>query len=191
MTGVELFALPAAIGGGSVTLGTALGVAGTAFQAIGAIQSGNAARAAGDYNAALYERNAQISQQNTQAQETRQRRLAAMRAGSNRAAVGASGVSLEGSPLDILESNAAQEELDALMIRWNGQNEASNLRASGALASAQGRNAQRSGYMSAGSALLLGGAKAYDSFGGSATGSSTYNVGMPYGAYGRTGGGPR
>jgi len=192
MTGVELFALPAAIGGGSVTLGTALGVAGTAFQAIGAIQSGNAARAAGDYNAQLYERNAQIAAQNSQAQETRQRRLSAMRAGANRAGIGASGVSLEGSPLDLLESNAAQEELDALMIRWNGQNQVDGLRASGALASAQGRNAQRAGYMSAGSSILLGGVKAYDSFGGSAAGSSApYSVGMPYGAYGRTGGGPR
>jgi hypothetical protein len=185
MTGVELFALPAALGGSSVTLGTALGLAGTAFQAIGAIQSGNAAKAAGDYNASLYERNAQIAAQNAQAQEDRQRRLSAMRAGASRAAVGGSGVSLAGSPLDILESNAAQEELDALMIRWNGANEVTNLRASGALAAAQGRNAQRAGYMSAGSAILLGGAKAYDSL------SPAPAPKVPYGNYGRTGGGPR
>jgi hypothetical protein len=163
MTGVELFALPAAIGGGSVTLGTALAVGGAAFTALGAISSGNAAKAAGDYNAALYERNAQIAEQNAKVQEDRQRRLSAMRAGANRAAVGASGISLEGSPLDILESNAAQEELDALMIRWNGQNEATGLRASGALQRAQGANAQRQGYMTAGSAILLGAARAYDS----------------------------
>lgn len=162
MTGVELFALPAAIGGGSVTLGGALSFVGSAFSALGAIQQGNAAKAAGDYNAALYERNAQIAQQQAQVDENRQRRLSAMRAGANRAAVGASGISVEGSPLDILESNAAQEELDALMIRWNGANAAASNRASGALASAQGRAAQRAGYMQAGSAILLGGAKLYD-----------------------------
>jgi hypothetical protein len=189
MTGVELFALPAAIGGGSVTLGTALGLAGTAFQALGAISQGNAARAAGDYNAALYERNAQIAEQNAKVQEDRQRRLSAMRAGANRAAVGASGVSLEGSPLDILESNAAQEEMDALMIRWNAQNEATGLRASGALQRAQGLNAQRQGWMSAGSAILLGGARAYDRI--EATKPKPAEPRPSVGNYGMTFGGPR
>lgn len=162
MSGVELFALPAAVGGAKVTLGTALSVVGTAFSAISSIQQGNAARAAGDYNASLYERNAEIARQRGAADEARQRRLATMRAGSNRAAVGASGVSLEGSPLDILESNAAQEELDALMIRWNATNDAGGLMANADLSRAQGRNAQRSGYMGAGSSILLGGVKAYD-----------------------------
>lgn len=160
MTGVELFALPAALGGSTVTLGTALSAAGTIFSAVSSISQGQAAKASGNYNAALYERNAQIAEQNARVQEDRQRRLATQRMGANRAAIGASGVSLEGSPLDILEANAAQEELDALTIRWNGLNEASGMRASGALQRAQGSNAARSGFMQAGSALLLGGVKA-------------------------------
>lgn len=187
MTGVELFAIPAALGGGSFTVGSAMSLLGTAFSAISAIQQGNAAKASGDYNAALYERNAQIAQQQSAADETRQRRLATMRAGANRAAVGASGIQVDGSPLDILESNAAQEELDALMIRWNGQNAADSARASGALARAQGENAQRSGYMQAGSAILLGGAKAFSGIGSTTPAPKATN----YGDYGRTGGGPR
>jgi hypothetical protein len=51
------------------------------------------------------------------------------------------------------------------MIRWNGQNEATGLRASGNLQRAQGANAQRQGWMSAGSAILLGGAKFADGLG--------------------------
>jgi hypothetical protein len=162
MSGVELFALPAAIGGGQFTLGTAMTLGGALFSAVSSISQGNAARASGEYNAALYARNAEITRQKAQMDETRQRRLSAQRMGTNVAAAGASGIDLSGSVLDVLESNAAQEELDALTIRWNGQNAADSLRAQGALASAQGRAAQTQGYVGAGSALLLGGVKAGD-----------------------------
>lgn len=173
--------------GGAFAFGQTAMTLGTAFSAISAISSGNAAKASGNYNAALYERNAQIAQQQAAVDEARQRRLATMRAGSNRAAVGASGIQVDGSPLDILESNAAQEELDALMIRWNGQNAADSARASGALARAQGENAQRAGYMQAGSAILLGGAKAFGGTGSTTPAPKATN----YGDYGLTGGGPR
>jgi hypothetical protein len=162
MSGVELFALPALLGGGTVTLGTAATALGTVFSAVSAISSGNAARASGDYNAALYAQNAEVTRQRAAADESRQRRLATQRMGANAAAAGASGVGFSGSVLDILESNAAQEELDALTIRWNGQTAASGLESQGALASAQGRNAQQQGYIGAGATLLLGGVKSYD-----------------------------
>jgi hypothetical protein len=145
-----------------ITLGTALSAVGTGLSVVSSLAQGQAARRAADYNAALYERNAQVAQQRAAVDEARQRRLAAMRAGANRAAIGASGVAVEGSPLDILESNAAQEELDALMIRWNAANAASDARASGELARATGRSAQTQSFLQAGSALLLGGAKVYD-----------------------------
>lgn len=162
MTGVELFALPAALGGSTVTLGAAMTAAGTALSAASFLQQGAAAKASSRYNAALYERNAQIAQQNAQFQEDRQRRLATQRMGANRAAIGASGVTMDGSALDILESNAAQEELDALMIRWNGANAAGDLMGNAGLQRAQGANAQMGSYIGAGSALLLGGSKAAD-----------------------------
>lgn len=160
MTGVELFALPAALGGSTVTLGAAMTAAGTALSAASFLQQGAAAKASARYNAALYERNSQIAQQNAQFQEDRQRRVAAQRMGANRAAIGGSGVTMDGSALDILESNAAQEELDALMIRWNGTNAASDLMGNAGLQRAQGANAQTGSFIGAGSALLLGGAKA-------------------------------
>lgn len=160
MSGVELFALPAMLGGSTVTLGTAATAVGAGLSAFSALSQGAAADSAARYNAALYERNAQITRQNAQMQEDRQRRLATMRAGANRAAIGASGITTEGSALDLLESNAMQEELDALMIRWNGANAAADLEANAQLQRAQGRNARLSGYGQAGSALLLGGTRA-------------------------------
>lgn len=162
MSGVELFALPAALGGGTVTLGAAATGLGAVIGAVGAISSGNAARAAGDYNAKLYAQNAEVTRQRALVEENRQRRLATQRTGANVAAAGASGLLLDGSALDILETNAAQEELDALMIRWNGETSANSLNAQGELARAQGQAAQRAGYLSAGATLLLSGAKAAD-----------------------------
>jgi hypothetical protein len=129
---------------------------------VSAISQGNAARASGDYNAALYAQNAEVTRQKAQMDENRQRRLATQRAGANVAAVGASGIDLSGSALDVLESNAAQEELDALIIRWNGATAAQSLEARGSLARAQGRAAQTQGYIGAGASLLLGGVKAAD-----------------------------
>jgi hypothetical protein len=160
MSGVELFALPALLGGGTVTLAGAATAVGAGLSAVSALSQGAAANSAAKYNAALYERNARITEQNAQMQEDRQRRLAAMRAGANRAAIGASGITAEGSALDLLESNAAQEELDALMIRWNGQTAAGDLRANAQLQRSAGRTAMFNGFAGAGSALLLGGTRA-------------------------------
>jgi hypothetical protein len=162
MSGVELFALPAVLGGSTVTLGAAMTAAGTVFSAASMLQQGAAAKASSRYNAALYERNSQIAQQNAAFQEDRQRRLATQRMGTNRAAIGASGVTMDGSALDILESNAAQEELDALMIRWNGANVSGDLMSNAGLQRAQGTNAQIGSYIGAGSSILLGGAKTAD-----------------------------
>lgn len=162
MSGVELFALPAMLGGGTVTLGSAALAVGAGLTAVSALSQGAAANSSAKYNAALYERNAQITRQNAQAQEDRQRRLTAMRAGANRAAIGASGVTVDGSALDLLEANAMQEELDALMIRWNGETAAGDMEANARLQRAAGRSARISSFAGAGSALLLGGAKAAD-----------------------------
>jgi hypothetical protein len=162
MSGVELFALPAALGGGTVTLGGAALAVGAGLSAVSALSQGAAASSAAKYNATLYERNAQITRQAAQAQEDRQRRLATMRAGANRAAIGASGVTTEGSALDLLEANAVQEELDALMIRWNGETASGDMEANARLQRASGRAARFNSFAGAGSALLLGGAKAFD-----------------------------
>lgn len=148
----------------------ALLIAGTAMSAIGSIQQGNAARQAADYNAAVAERNAAIQnnnailarQQAVSASE-QQRKDAARTMGRMRAGYAASGVQMEGSPLDVLASSAAAAELDTLNIVYNGvlkgasyDNEAQGLRESASMERARGRNAQTQGYMNAGSSLLLG-----------------------------------
>jgi len=155
MTGAEV----AVIAGSAVKVGDVLLVAGTALTALGAVSSAQAQSNAARYNAQLAERNAQISRQQAAAQEERQRRQAYLQQGAARAAYGTAGVDLEGSPLDVLEQNALQSELDAQTIRWKGEVGAFGYEGEASLNRSRASSAVASGYMGAGSAILLGGAK--------------------------------
>ena len=180
MSGIELIsAATMASATGSATagaftlgnLGTVASIIGTAFSAIGGIQQGKAASNAATYNAQIAERNAIIARQQAAADEQRQRRMGVLRLGAARAAYGEAGVELEGSPLDILEQSAAQEELDALTIRYKGELRGMGAESEAALNRAQAPSLLTQGYMKAGSAVLLGGAQAlrYDTGRGGGT----------------------
>lgn len=133
-------------------------VASTAFQAIGAIQQGQAAKAEADYNARISEQNAEISRQQTKAQLDTQDRERRLRAGSAIAAAGASGTGIE-SFGDVLSSSAMQEELDLLTLKSEGLLRERDYTNQASLLKAKGKNAQRQGYMQAASAILGGGTK--------------------------------
>lgn len=155
MTGVEL----AVIGSTAITLGDVALVAGALAGAAGAISSGRAARQAAEQNALAAERNARISRQQARAEAEAQQRDARRRVGAARAAYGASGVTLEGSPLDVLEESASLAELDKQQILYNGELRAMGYTDTASLDRAGGRNAERQGYFGAASTLLLGASK--------------------------------
>jgi parvulin-like peptidyl-prolyl isomerase len=138
--------------------GIVLGVAGLAMNAVGAISQGMAASKAADYNAAINARNAQIAQQQAQADAEAQQRQAYQRMGAIRAAYGASGVTPEGSPLDILANSASQAELDRQNILYKGKLRAIGYTDQSNLDAMQSDAAMTSGYIGAGSSLLTGGA---------------------------------
>lgn len=130
---------------------------GVGLQALGQIQQAQAARAAAEYNARVAEMNAVLAEQQAAAEEDRQRRLSYKQLSAMRAGYGAAGVSIEGSPLDVLEESAANAELDALTIRHAGQVRATAYRQEAALERYRGKAATRAGYISAASTLLTGG----------------------------------
>src|SRR5688572_29095657 len=112
------FAAVAAIGG----------LASGAMSAIGAIQQGNAAAAAAEQNARYAEHNALVAERNratvlsqTDSEAAGQQRDNRRQLSQIRAAYGASGLALEGSPLDVLEDTALEQELDVSTIRYSGQ----------------------------------------------------------------------
>ena len=127
-----------------------------AFTAVSAIQQGNAARETGEYNAAIAERNAGIARDQANADAEAQGRFARQKIGAARAAYGASGVTLEGSPIDVLAMSASNAELDRLNILHAGEIKAMGYRDTAQLDRMKGEAAQSKGYGDAASAILTG-----------------------------------
>lgn len=138
--------------------------------ALGAIQSANAQAAAAEYNAKIQERNAIIADQNrkqaiqtaeitaTDKRRDNRRILASMRA-----AYGTSGLEMAGSPLDVLEDTAVEQELDVQRIRYEGRARAREgaiqmlgLREEATLSRMEGQAAKTAGYIGAAGQLVGG-----------------------------------
>ena len=152
------------------TLATVASVASGVIGAVGAIQSANAQAAAAEYNARVQERNAIIADQNRKqdietaeiaASDKRRenRRVLA----SMRAAYGTSGLEMAGSPLDVLEDTALEQELDAQRISYEGRVRGREgaiqmlgLREGANLSRMEGRAAKTAGYIGAAGSLVSG-----------------------------------
>lgn len=130
--------------------------------AVSAIQQGNAAKAAADYNATISMQNAGIARSDAQAQATQIERENLLRLGSIRAAQGkAGGAAGAGSILDVLGDVAAQGELDKQFALYEGEQRARGYTNTANLDTFSGKQARTAGYLKAGTELLSGGAKAY------------------------------
>ena len=159
--------------------------AGAGLGAIGAIQQGKAASAAANYNAAVANNNAIIARQNAKlaqseslAEEQAVRNKTARQVGTAGAAIGASGITAEGTALDVLEETAAMGELDALTVRWHGdlkarnfQQQASGYESSAVLERMQGKAAQKNAAFSAAGTLLSGVSSAASGYAKSSSGT--------------------
>jgi hypothetical protein len=134
-------------------------------------QQGQAASAQAQGQQAMSNYNAQVAEQEAKATEARagyesrqQAEQANRYASSMQAAIGASGtVSTAGTPLLIQAKQAAQSELENLMIGYSGQVGADRARSQATLDRLQGgiygqqaKNARLAGTVGAGSSLLQG-----------------------------------
>lgn len=140
-------------------------VASAVVGAIGAIQQGNAAKAAANFNATVNAQNATIARQNAAAQAVQVDRENYLRLGAIHAAQGKSGGAAgQGSVLDVLSDNTIQGKLQEQNVIYQGEMQARGYSNTAALDTTAGSNAQTAGYLKAGSELLSGGAKAYSSY---------------------------
>jgi hypothetical protein len=137
----------------------ALGAAGGVVQAVGAIREGNAANAAAQYNANVAQQNAQQVRAQAEEEARRNKAIAKKQIGSMRAGYAASGVTLEGSPLDVLAESASNAELDSLTTRHSGEIRAQSFDSEARLERFRGTNALTSSRISAAGALLGAGAR--------------------------------
>ncbi len=125
----------------------------------GAQQEAAGKEAAAKYNAAMKQKQADSVIAQSQEDERRLRIEGTKAIGGIRATVGASGVQMEGSALDVLESSAANAELDALTVRHQGQMKAWAYKSGANLDLYQGAQSKAAGEIGAASALLGGGSK--------------------------------
>ena len=145
--------------------------AGVGMQALGTYQAGQAAageaesrQAMAEYNARVAEQEAQAVEQQTRFQQQQQAKEAARYQSSLLAGLGAAGVvTTVGTPLMIQARQAAESELERLMIGYEGQVRASRARSQAGLDRMQAgiygqraRTASRAGLFGAGTSLLTG-----------------------------------
>lgn len=148
---------------------------GGGLKAIGTYQSARAQERAADFNRDISLQNAEIAKQQAQADVASLRRKQYQQLGAIRAAVGASGVGIEGSPLDLLESSVSEAALDIQRAEYAGTLRERGYTNDAALYGAESRSARTSGYFFAASDLLMGGANLYSM----RLDSGTANAGKP------------
>lgn len=141
---------------GLAALSAATTVIGTGVSALGAMQQGNAQKAAADYNAKVERVQAQNVQNQAQAQAQQQDQANRRRMGEAAAAYGAAGVDMEGSPLSVMMDLGAQGELSKRLILYKGTVDAQSAMAQAGIDTATGQNAATAGLTKAGGTLLTG-----------------------------------
>ena len=139
---------------------TALMAAGAGIQAWGALQEGNTAKDAADWQATVQRQNAALRRRQASADEEKHRREMRQRIGMQRAAEAESGFAFEGSALDLMEQTVRNGEMDALNIRYAGQLDSRALELGADNAELEGINAQRAARTRAVASLVSGAATA-------------------------------
>ena len=145
----------------------------TALVAGTQIAAGRQASAAGKYNQSVFDRNAEVKEQeaeiidqNTQYEIAQFDRKFSVLQGQVKTAVLKSGATLEGSGLRILRFNAEEAEREKKMVEYNSKikqsrvfEEANFSRMKGQLVRQQARTAELAYYAQAGSTLLSSSSK--------------------------------
>jgi hypothetical protein len=137
----------------------------TGLQTFGTLQQGLSQASAFKYNAALAEEAAQAARESAYFDVERTRKEARTFESAQRAAFAAGGVAAtSGSAREILRETATESELEAMMIKLEGEREAGQLESEADLLRRQARQAKISGFLGAGTTLLGGAARSYKTF---------------------------
>jgi len=98
------------------------------MQVLGQVEQAKAEAKGNRAQARVLRFNAQVVEDEAVETARRHRRMSVKREGENVAIIGASGLAMEGSSIDVLVDNAVEEELQALTIEHKGAMEAKSLR---------------------------------------------------------------
>lgn len=122
--------------------------------AISSIGGGKGAAAAAKYNARQALIQGQLARQQADYEAARNQEDADQAIGAAKANVGASGIALQGSALDVIAQSSADAALDSKAIRRQGRLQQLGYQAEAQLQRSQGRAAKREGIFGAGTSLL-------------------------------------
>ncbi|MBS4046572.1 MAG: hypothetical protein KG075_09550 [Alphaproteobacteria bacterium] len=131
-------------------------MAATAMKAIGTANQLRGEARASKQNAELADQQALISRQQADADAVLQQRRARKVIGNMRANYGASGLTMEGSPLDVLEESVSNAEMDRQTILYRGNLRAMGFENTAAQYRARAKNMRNAAYLT----LLTGFAEA-------------------------------
>lgn len=129
-----------------------------AFQAVGAISSGNYANAMAKRQAVQMEQAAAVEMTNAMSRDEAMRRQARMQQGQALAASAEAGAGLNA---DALRQSIYDTEMDSATIRYEGSMRAAGLQDQAAMTRMDGKRAKTAGYLSAASSLLNAGSNYY------------------------------
>lgn len=124
------------------------------LKSYGTLQEGYAAAGASDYNAQMAESNAVQAKLQAAEEERRQRVISRKALGDMRTGYAASGITMEGSALDVLTESAAAAEMDALTIRHSGEVKATAYKNEAALERYKAKYQRKAAQLGAASSLL-------------------------------------
>jgi hypothetical protein len=136
-----------------------LQAAGTGMEVAGILQQGLAEEKASEYNAKNAENNAKLAREQGYEEERRQRIQSRKQLGDMRASYGASGVTMEGSAMDVLGESAAMAELDAQTIRQAGEAKAAAFESDARYERFKGHQAKTASRFAATTTILKGASK--------------------------------
>ena len=136
-----------------VAVGIGLGVS-----AAGSLYSGYTQSKMAKFNASLAREEAQAEEERGSLEEARFRKNVERFKGEQRARYAASGMTMEGSPLLVMEETAAEAEIDAILIRHASESRISSLKAE------QSYYNTRAGHLTTAGLLSFGG-KAVEGYG--------------------------
>lgn len=133
---------------------------------MGNISEAQSRASANKYNAAVAEQNAVQARLQAASSAKIQREQSERLLGAQQAAYGASGITMEGTPLDVLANSATNAERDRQTIMYKGNLQAAGYQDQAQLDRYQATNELNQGYMKATGTLLGGASKAYAMKGG-------------------------
>lgn len=122
----------------------------------GALMEGQQQKQMADMQAKAYEQQAQADAAAAAFEQGQEKHKQDLLLSQARAASGASGVAIAGSPTEVLAANARQNQLDLKAIQFNSQLRQNNLNTQASISRFSGKQAVTSSIFKAGSSLVGG-----------------------------------